>query len=48
MVDDLRDKDRKNALASKWKACSTFPVLERKGGPFALANGESRLLYVRA
>ena len=39
MVDELKAKDRKNALASKWKACSTFPVLERKGGPPALAGG---------
>ena len=31
MVDELKAKDHKNALASKWKACSTFPVLERKG-----------------
>ena len=47
MVDELRDKDRKNALASKWKEHSTFPVLERKGGPSAVQMGESRLLYVR-
>ena len=33
MVDELRDKDRKNAVASKWKEHSTFPVLERKGEP---------------
>ena len=39
MVDELKAKDRKNALASKWKACSTFPVLERKGGPSAKADG---------
>jgi|GEM_PF-5314205 len=47
MVDELRDKDRKNAVASKWKEHSTFPVLERKGGPSAVQMGESRLLYVR-
>ncbi len=23
----------KNAKTCKWEACSTFPVLERKGGP---------------
>ena len=39
MVDELKAKDHKNALASKWKERSKFPVLERKGGPFALANG---------
>ena len=33
MVDDIRVTDRKNALASKWKEHSAFPVLERKGGP---------------
>ncbi len=32
MVDDLRDKDRKNAKASQWEEFRTFPVLERKGG----------------
>ena len=46
MVDELKAKDRKNALASKWKEHSTFPVLERKGGPSAAQMGESRLLYV--
>lgn len=30
MVDDIRVTDRKNALASKWKERSTFPVLERE------------------
>ncbi|WP_320849117.1 hypothetical protein [Allisonella histaminiformans] len=39
MVDDIRVTDRKNALASKWKEHSTFPVLERKGGPSAKADG---------
>ena len=47
MVDDIRVTDRKNALASKWKEHSAFPVLERKGGPSAAQMGESRLLYVR-
>ena len=32
MADELKAKDRKNAVASKWKEHSTFPVLERKGG----------------
>ena len=47
MGDELKAKDRKNALASKWKEHSTFPVLERKGGPSAAQMGESRFLYVR-
>ena len=33
MTDELKAKDCKNALASKWKEHSAFPVLERKGGP---------------
>ena len=30
----------------KWKACSTFPVLERKGAHLIYQMGESRILYV--
>ena len=41
MVDDIRVTDRKNALASKWKEHSTFPVHPPR------RMGESRLLYVR-
>ncbi len=37
MADELKAKDRKNAVASKWKEHSKFPVLERKGGMTTIA-----------
>ena len=40
-------KRGKKQKSHEQKACSKFPVLERKGGPSAAQMGESRLLYVR-
>ena len=39
MVDDLKQKTVRMQKLHKWEEFSTFPVLERKDGPPALAGG---------